>query len=348
MEVIMSTAIMGVTDANVTFTNELPADLVVKKTSSTAMGKDLPNTQTIPALSTSSPQHIETSDWSLDQSAFSLDFNGGTVAVDLGTGLYKTDATWSSNDGKIGGVLAPANFLTPGVDFNFMFLAGAGGWAHYVTMYLLSNVQKFLNLLASKPIGIPLPGGITVSLTKMEISKLDCTYASISNPVGRASAYSGVISATVIINTSLTASGSVSLLGGTLNSTGTLAVTNATVLARVSVDLSKPKISAVLTTLATSIEDWSLSSDILDDLIKAFPPLGLILPEITNGYHLAACFNSEPVNGQIIGLINTMLKDLEGEGQSFLASMMPLADPKMLSDLSHPMPMTAACPSHLD
>ncbi|ETS81278.1 hypothetical protein PFICI_06280 [Pestalotiopsis fici W106-1] len=338
---------MGVTDANVTFTNDLPTSLTVKKTSSTAMGKDLPDDQTIPALSTSSPQHIETSDWSLDQSAFTLNFNGETAAVNLGTGLYKTDASWSSNDGKIGGVLAPANFLTPGVDFNFMFFAGPGGWASYIDAYLRSNVEKFLNLLAAKPITVPLPGDIKVSLTKMEISSLDCSYASISNTGAQAPGHSGMFSATIIINTSLTASGSVSLLGGTLNSSGSLAVTNATALARVSVDLTKPKISAVLTTLATSVKDWSLSSDILDDLVKAFPPLGLILPEITNGYHLAACLNSEPVNGQIVGLINKMLKDLEGQGHALLASMMPLTDPKVVADLLQPMTMDAISPSHV-
>ncbi|KAK1579234.1 uncharacterized protein LY79DRAFT_582677 [Colletotrichum navitas] len=359
---------MGLTDAHVTFTNELGTPLEVRKTASVAMEKDLPDVQTVPAYQTSKLQHINTSDISVLQSSFTLAFSDETVKVDLGRELYVTDATWSATDGKIGGLLAPINSMNNGVDFRLWFFACDGSSVDYLNRYLISAAKLVPQTLVAHPITVPLPPVLnksSVTLTKLEIPEMKCVYASIlalaavavsvpgsSAGVPRVTADalgSNKVTVTAILNTSLMASGSVSLFDGSFTSVGELALTEVSMLARVVVDLSSPPhLSAVVESLAISIGEWSLSSDIFESIEKAFPWLAGILSLVEDSYHLAALFNTDPVNSQIVELVNTILKGLLGsDGTAFFESLAPVADPETVKSAnSIPKPMSAQAPEH--
>jgi len=291
------------TDANMTIANDWSDHITVIIDNDSTMGQSFPSPVNLDSGATASG-YIQASPWYVPgQSSFDITFHSGhKMTIDIGTGLYVTDASPPAfADGTVGAVLAPGQPFSTGTDFNFLFFDGPGILPPLINSFVQANLPAIISSINATGITIKVSDSISFNISTLQLdpSSVVCTYAgalpSEDANVWNANVVVSVGAATIV------GSETISDQTGSLN----LSITSLVLYAQVAFDTTfatKPKVKA----LQCSLDDYSLSGTLLAILEVLFPEIAALVALGATAYRVAGFINTT-FNQQIIDAINSAI-----------------------------------------
>ena len=237
-----------------------------------------------------------------DQSAFTLGYLNGAIAMNLGDGLYDTKVTSNSNPGQCQAILAANMPFSSGPSYKFYLYGGPGFIAQFVNSIIDANIAALQKAVKTLHPTFPTGGKSSITVESFSYSTLTCRYAAVV-PVG------GNLSFSLILKISGSVSGS--LDAGSKSMSATVKVTALEILIEGKIDLSGATPQITVTRFACYLDSYEIGGDLWNYLVSSFGIFsilaGILKPSASQ---VIGIINDSSLNQSIIEALNDALAKL--------------------------------------